>query len=102
MTQTEHGPKPTVRSPWQIYSRLLGYLRPHRAMFALGIAASWNAASLITFRVLASAAGAASGPASMALIYSVFPRERRVQAMGYWSMIGAGTLPLRKPGICTS
>ena len=60
------------------------------ALFAIGIALSWNAASLITFRVLSSAAGAASGPASMALIYSVFPRERRVQAMGYWSMVGAG------------
>ena len=60
------------------------------ALFAIGIAASWNAASLITFRVLASACGAASGPASMALIYSVFPYGRRVQAMGYWSMVGAG------------
>src|SRR3954471_19888586 len=32
------------------------------AVFALGIAFSWSAASLITFRVLASAFGAASGP----------------------------------------
>ena len=60
------------------------------AVFAIGIAVAWDATSLITFRVLASAFGAASGPASMALIYSVFPQERRVQAMGYWSMIGAG------------
>ena len=60
------------------------------AVFAIGIALSWDAASLITFRVLASACGAAAGPASMALIYSVFPQGRRVQALGYWSMIGAG------------
>jgi EmrB/QacA subfamily drug resistance transporter len=60
------------------------------AVFAIGIALSWDATSLIAFRVLASAFGAASGPASMALIYSVFPQDRRVQAMGYWSMIGAG------------
>jgi EmrB/QacA subfamily drug resistance transporter len=60
------------------------------ALFAVGIALSWNAASLITFRVLAAAFGAASGPASMALIFSVFPPERRSQAMGYWSMVGAG------------
>ena len=60
------------------------------AVFAVGIALSWNAGSLITFRVLSSASGAAAGPASMALIYSVFPRDRRVQAMGYWSMVGAG------------
>jgi EmrB/QacA subfamily drug resistance transporter len=60
------------------------------AVFAIGIALSWNAASLIAFRVLASAFGAAAGPASMALIFSVFPPERRSQAMGYWSMVGAG------------
>jgi EmrB/QacA subfamily drug resistance transporter len=60
------------------------------AVFAIGIALSWNAGSLIAFRVLASACGAAAGPASMALIFSVFPPERRSQAMGYWSMIGAG------------
>jgi EmrB/QacA subfamily drug resistance transporter len=60
------------------------------ALFAIGIALSWNATSLIAFRVLASAFGAASGPASMALIFSVFPPERRSQAMGYWSMVGAG------------
>jgi EmrB/QacA subfamily drug resistance transporter len=67
---------------------LLGLLLS--GVLALGIAVSWNATSLITFRVLAAAAGAASGPASMAMINSVFPRERRVQAMGYWSMVGAG------------
>ena len=67
---------------------LLGMLGS--ALFAIGIALSWNAASLIAFRVLASGFGAATGPASMALIYSVFPQERRVQAMGYWSMVGAG------------
>jgi EmrB/QacA subfamily drug resistance transporter len=60
------------------------------ALFAIGIALSWNATSLIAFRVLGAAAGAACGPASMALIYSVFPPERRVQAMGLWSMVGAG------------
>ena len=60
------------------------------AVFAIGIALSWSAASLIAFRVLASGFGAATGPASMALIYSVFPQRRRVQAMGYWSMVGAG------------
>src|SRR4051812_17405773 len=60
------------------------------AVFAIGIALSWNAASLITFRVLAAAFGAAAGPASMALIFSVFAPERRSQAMGYWSMVGAG------------
>jgi MFS family permease len=60
------------------------------ALFAVGIAAAWDATSLIAFRVLAAASGAACGPAAMALIYSVFPREGRVKAMGYWSMVMAG------------
>lgn len=60
------------------------------AVFAVGIAASWDATSLIAFRVLGAASGAACGPAAMALIYSVFPPEGRVKAMGYWSMVMAG------------
>lgn len=60
------------------------------AVFALGIALAWDAGSLIAFRIFSAAAGAAAGPASMALIYSVFPPARRVQAMGWWSMVMAG------------
>jgi EmrB/QacA subfamily drug resistance transporter len=60
------------------------------AVFAAGVAVAWDAGSLIAFRVIGAAFGAACGPASMALIYSVFPPERRVQAMGYWSMVMAG------------
>ena len=60
------------------------------ALFAVGIAMAWDATSLIAFRVLAAASGAACGPAAMALIYSVFPPEGRVKAMGYWSMVMAG------------
>jgi EmrB/QacA subfamily drug resistance transporter len=60
------------------------------ALSAIGIALAWDAGSLIAFRVLGAGFGAACGPASMALIYSVFPPARRVQAMGYWSMVMAG------------
>ena len=60
------------------------------ALFAIGIAASWNATSLITFRILGAASGAACGPAAMAMIYTVFPPSSRVKAMGYWSMVMAG------------
>ncbi|MDQ3146407.1 MAG: MFS transporter, partial [Actinomycetota bacterium] len=60
------------------------------AVLAVGIASAWDAPSLITFRVLGAAGGAACGPASMALIYSIFPPERRVQAMGWWAMVMAG------------
>jgi EmrB/QacA subfamily drug resistance transporter len=59
-------------------------------LFAIGIASAWDAPSLIAFRVLSAAAGAAAGPSSMAIIYSVFPREKRVQALGWWSTVMAG------------
>lgn len=56
-----------------------------------GLAAlSWSAGALISFRLLAACAGAATGPASMALILSAFPPGERVKAMGWWSFAGAG------------
>jgi EmrB/QacA subfamily drug resistance transporter len=60
------------------------------ALFALLSALAWNAGSLIAFRVLGASIGAATGPASMALINTVFPRERRAQAMGFWTLVMAG------------
>jgi EmrB/QacA subfamily drug resistance transporter len=59
-------------------------------VFAGLTAVAWNAGSLILFRVLGAGEGAATGPASMAMIMMVFPREDRVKAMGWWSLIGAG------------
>jgi EmrB/QacA subfamily drug resistance transporter len=53
-------------------------------------ALAWNAPSLITFRTLGAIEGAATGPASFAIISRVFPREQRVKALGFWSMIAAG------------
>jgi EmrB/QacA subfamily drug resistance transporter len=49
-----------------------------------------NAAILIACRTAGAAIGAAEGPASLAIINRTFPRERRTQAMGWWSMVGAG------------
>jgi EmrB/QacA subfamily drug resistance transporter len=60
------------------------------AVFAALTALAWNASSLIVFRVLGAAEGAATGPASMALILRAFPPDERVKAMGYWSLVGAG------------
>src|SRR5688500_7567168 len=60
------------------------------SVFAALTAAAWSAGALIAFRTLGAATGAAVGPASIAIINRLFPRERRVQAMGYWSMVGAG------------
>jgi len=78
----------------------LGDLYGHRRVYGMSMAcvcvfagltaASWSAGSLIAFRTLGAATGAAVGPASIAIINRLFPRERRVQAMGYWSMVGAG------------
>src|SRR4051812_7286883 len=59
-------------------------------VFAGLTAIAWNAGSLILFRVLGAGEGAATGPASMALIMMVFRPEERVKAMGFWSLVGAG------------
>ena len=78
----------------------LGDLHGHRRVYGISMAcvsvfaaltaAAWSAGALIAFRTLGAATGAAVGPASIAIINRLFPRERRVQAMGYWSMVGAG------------
>lgn len=60
------------------------------AFLAALVALSWNIGSLIVFRIIWAAAGAAAGPASMALIMEVFDAEERVKAMGWWSFVGAG------------
>ncbi|MGQ0430834.1 MAG: MFS transporter [Microthrixaceae bacterium] len=78
----------------------LGDLYGHRRVYAVSMlcvsifaaltAVAWSAGALIAFRTLGAATGAAVGPASIAIINRLFPPERRVQAMGYWSMVGAG------------
>lgn len=60
------------------------------ALFAALTAVAWNATSLIAFRVLGAGVGAATGPASLAMINKLFSRERRAQALGYWALVGAG------------
>jgi EmrB/QacA subfamily drug resistance transporter len=72
----------------------------HRKVYILGLAGAsvcaaasalaWNAGSLIAFRTLGGMEGAATGAASMALIFSVFEPGDRVKAMGFWSLVGAG------------
>ena len=60
------------------------------AVFAALTAVAWSAPALIVFRVLGAAVGSATGPASLAVINRLFPRERRAQALGYWSLVAAG------------
>jgi EmrB/QacA subfamily drug resistance transporter len=72
----------------------------HRKVYALGLAGACvmaaasavapNAGSLIAVRTLGGMEGAATGAASMALIFSVFEPGDRVKAMGFWSLVGAG------------
>ena len=58
------------------------------AVFAGLTALAWERRSLIVFRVLGAGVGAATGPASLAMINKLFPPERRAQALGYWSLVG--------------
>lgn len=60
------------------------------AVMAAASVAAWNAGSLIAFRTLGAIEGAATGPASFAVISRIFPKAERVKALGYWSMVGAG------------
>ncbi len=72
----------------------------HRRLYLLGLAggvvcaalsaAAPNAGTLIAARTLEGLEGAATGAASMALIFQVFDRGDRVKAMGWWSLVGAG------------
>ena len=78
----------------------LGDMYGHRRVFLLGsgmatllsfvTAGAWDAHSLIGLRVAASVVGAASGPSSMALIFTAYSPKERTRAMGWWSMMGAG------------
>ena len=78
----------------------LGDLRGQRRVYAWSMvlvilfagltAIAWSAASLLTFRILGAATGAAVGPTSLAMINRLFPANRRAQAMGFWTMVGAG------------
>jgi EmrB/QacA subfamily drug resistance transporter len=78
----------------------LGDVRGHRRVYLAGLATfavftatcalAWDAPSLVALRVLAAVGGAATGPASMALIMQAFSVDDRVKAMGWWSLVGAG------------
>lgn len=60
------------------------------AVFAALTAMAPSAPVLIACRALGAAIGAAEGPASLAIINRTFPRSKRPQALGWWSMVAAG------------
>jgi EmrB/QacA subfamily drug resistance transporter len=78
----------------------LGDVRGHRRVYLLGLsgfavatactALAWNAPSLIALRVVGAVCGAATGPASMAMILHAFAPGQRAKAMGWWSLVSAG------------
>ena len=79
----------------------LGDLYGHRRVFLSGFVVStvvtastvfaWDPYSLIAFRSLAVIVGAATIPSSMALINSVYAPHERAKAMGWWSLVAAGS-----------
>lgn len=83
---------PTLGKAADLYGRKRVYLWGWAISTVLsGVAAlSWSAGSLITLRFLSAAAGAATGPATMAIILAAFSPSERVKAMGWWSFAGAG------------
>ncbi len=60
------------------------------ALFAIATALAPSLDLLILARALSGLVGAATGSASMALIFRAFRHEDRVKAMGWWSLVGAG------------
>jgi len=79
----------------------LGDLYGHRRVFLTGFTIStaitavtvfaWDPVSLIALRGLAVMIGGATIPSSMALINSVYTRGERAKAMGWWSLVAAGS-----------
>ncbi len=73
----------------------------HRRVFMVGslgatLAAFLSAVAptlplLIGVRTLGQVCGAATTPASLALMAAVYPPERRLRIMGYWSLAAAGS-----------
>lgn len=53
-------------------------------------AVAWGVIPLVFARALDGIGGAATGAASMAIIFRQFEPGDRVKAMGYWSLVGAG------------
>jgi MFS family permease len=79
----------------------LGDLYGQRRVFLIGFVVStivtalttlaWDPYSLIVLRGLAVVVGAATIPSSMALINSVHAPQQRAKAMGWWSLVAAGS-----------
>jgi MFS family permease len=78
-------------------SDLFGHRRVYLAgtcgagVFAFLSALAPTLSSLIVFRTLGQVTGAATTPASLAMIAAVYPPDRRLRIMGLWSLAAAGS-----------
>ena len=78
-----------------------GDLFGHRRIYLIGLAGccafallsglATGPAMLIGFRIAGAALGSFTWPTSLAMINQVFPAEGRAKAMGYWSLVSAGS-----------
>jgi EmrB/QacA subfamily drug resistance transporter len=78
-----------------------GDLFGHRRIYLLGLGGAciftlltglaWNPLSLIIFRIVGAALGSFTWPTSLAIINQVFSSGDRAKAMGYWSLVSAGS-----------
>ena len=78
----------------------LGDTRGHRKVYLAGFAIftlmaiptaiAPNIITLLIFRVIGAAGGAATNPTSMAIIMHSFRDDDRVKAIGWWQLVGAG------------
>jgi EmrB/QacA subfamily drug resistance transporter len=99
LTWTVTGPFLALALSMPLFGKI-GDVSGHRRVYIVGLAGftvatfltalAWSGPSLIAIRTLGAIPGAATGPASMALIMRAFPEEDRVKAMGWWSLVGAG------------
>lgn len=58
--------------------------------FVLASAVAWSGLSLIAFRVIGAAVGAATMSSSLAIINRMFLPAQRSKALGFWSLVVAG------------
>jgi EmrB/QacA subfamily drug resistance transporter len=78
-----------------------GDLFGHRRVYLVGLAGCClfslltgfanGPGTLIAFRIIGAALGSFTWPTSLAMINQVFPAEGRAKAMGYWSLVSAGS-----------
>ncbi len=55
---------------------------------------AWNNEAMIGARILQAIGGGMMSPVSMAIIYDIFPREKRGMALGFWGIAAMAAPPI--------